>query len=298
MMQHFNNNRSLAAGSVVMGTSVGYLVSPFLVTYLIRVYGWRGSMVILAAIMANIVALGALYKPPVISEQPGADVVINNTNTSCLNVNSDEQESEKDLNEHQDHMFSKRHQCKTSDDNKSDVTRFYPEQVYDGSEPIGSSYSMLPCTANNSHKPTESSILSKGNLDLPNTHTNYLKKLIKDVFGLHLLKNYKFVILCISGMLGTYGHRLFLQHMPSKVISLGFSKDDAAAIMSIFSMTSLFSRIIVTLFANTRGVNRILLFGCGLLVGALANCLTLIHSFTGLAIAAATNGLQLGKFAF
>ena len=292
-MQHFNRNRSLAAGITTLGTSTGYLISPFPVTHLIRVYGWRGSMVILAGIMANIVALGALMKSPISRKRNSMPV--HQSVSNCDDIDS----AMVDIQHFED---SEVQYCEITSQNpisaeykRDDDINVYHSEHLQGDEVITGPSKIRSCNTNNALKLEETSISTMKHSGRPNMHAKRTREFFKDVFDFTLLKYCPFLTLCISAMLGTYGHRMFLNHMPSKVVSLGFSKDDAAAIMSIFSMSALCSRLVVTILANIQGVNRIILFGCGLLVGALANCLTLIHSFTGLAIAAATFGMQLGK---
>ncbi|NXL12739.1 MOT13 protein, partial [Mesembrinibis cayennensis] len=57
---------------VVSGASISGLALGPLVPLLLDTYGWRGALLLLAAISFNLVAAGALLRPlPVPSESPG-----------------------------------------------------------------------------------------------------------------------------------------------------------------------------------------------------------------------------------
>ncbi|XP_071801429.1 uncharacterized protein, partial [Asterias amurensis] len=60
---YFNKRLKLAFGLAATGVAIGQLVFPPLYNYLIDKYGWRGSMMILAAVTFHSVAAGALIRP-------------------------------------------------------------------------------------------------------------------------------------------------------------------------------------------------------------------------------------------
>ena len=60
---YFNKRLKLAFGLAATGVATGQLVFPPLYNYLIDQYGWRGSMMILAAVTFHSVAAGALIRP-------------------------------------------------------------------------------------------------------------------------------------------------------------------------------------------------------------------------------------------
>lgn len=70
--RYFPAQRALATGLVVSGASVSGLALGPLVPLLLDTYGWRGALLLLAAISFNLVAAGALLRPlPVPGEAPG-----------------------------------------------------------------------------------------------------------------------------------------------------------------------------------------------------------------------------------
>ncbi|NWS65278.1 MOT13 protein, partial [Chunga burmeisteri] len=70
--RYFPSRRALATGLVVSGASVSGLALGPLVPWLLDTYGWRGALLLLAAISFNLVAAGALLRPlPVPDESLG-----------------------------------------------------------------------------------------------------------------------------------------------------------------------------------------------------------------------------------
>lgn len=60
---YFEKYRSLATGIAVCGSGLGtFIFAPF-TEYLITEYGWRGALLIIAAIVLNCMILGALFRP-------------------------------------------------------------------------------------------------------------------------------------------------------------------------------------------------------------------------------------------
>lgn len=61
--QYFNKRLTMAFGIASAGVSIGQLVFPPIYNYLIDQYGWRGSLLIVAAISLHAVPAGALFRP-------------------------------------------------------------------------------------------------------------------------------------------------------------------------------------------------------------------------------------------
>nr|KAG5691324.1 hypothetical protein BaRGS_014023 [Batillaria attramentaria] len=60
---YFEKRRALATGLSVCGTGIGTFTFAPLCEYLVGVYGWRGTFLILGAITLNITVCGALFRP-------------------------------------------------------------------------------------------------------------------------------------------------------------------------------------------------------------------------------------------
>lgn len=69
---YFEKRRALATGIAVCGSGIGTFVIAALTTWLLDLYGWRGTLLIYAGLVLNCAVLGALFRPlePVRSKSP------------------------------------------------------------------------------------------------------------------------------------------------------------------------------------------------------------------------------------
>jgi len=65
-------------------------------------------------------------------------------------------------------------------------------------------------------------------------------------------------------------------------------------LMSIFGISGICFRVLVTVVANHAKVNRMAFYGCGLFVGFVGSYLTFVHTFWAFALASSLQGLFLG----
>ena len=63
MLMFFPINTALPLGIISVGASVGMMIFPPLTEFFIDIYGWRGAILLFAAISANVCVLGALIQP-------------------------------------------------------------------------------------------------------------------------------------------------------------------------------------------------------------------------------------------
>ncbi|XP_022103445.1 monocarboxylate transporter 13-like, partial [Acanthaster planci] len=86
---YFHKRYSFAVGIALAGISCGQLAYPPLITYLIDQYGWKGSILITAAINLHIVAAGALMRPVTRKKlQPETEEDQANTDQISINENA------------------------------------------------------------------------------------------------------------------------------------------------------------------------------------------------------------------
>lgn len=76
VMMYFEKRRSLATGLAECGAGIGTLIFAPLLQYFITEYGWRGSLLVLSAIVSNIVLCGALFRPQPILENSRIEISI------------------------------------------------------------------------------------------------------------------------------------------------------------------------------------------------------------------------------
>ena len=60
---YFRKRRALATGIAESGAGIGTVIFAPLTNYLIAIYGWRGAMLIIGGLVANIIVCGALFRP-------------------------------------------------------------------------------------------------------------------------------------------------------------------------------------------------------------------------------------------
>ena len=90
IQQHFRRCRAIAAAFAMSGASCGSLIAGSIIPRLLAIYGWRGTMWIVAGFLLNGVVAGALYIPV---GEPTCDVL-----SSCRGKGSaSKKEEEEDL---------------------------------------------------------------------------------------------------------------------------------------------------------------------------------------------------------
>ncbi|XP_022105364.1 monocarboxylate transporter 5-like [Acanthaster planci] len=95
---YFNHKFTFASGMASVGISFGHLAFPPLNTYLIDVYGWRGSLLITAAVSMHVAVAGAVMRPVALmtaANKKNADL---NANVSEAEVGVTEDNREPDNN--------------------------------------------------------------------------------------------------------------------------------------------------------------------------------------------------------
>ena len=61
--KYFENKRGLASGIAESGSGIGAIIFPPLVSQLISVYHWKGGLLIVGGIVANIIVCGVIFRP-------------------------------------------------------------------------------------------------------------------------------------------------------------------------------------------------------------------------------------------
>ena len=75
---HFEEKRALAGGIATAGYSLGYLVLPYTTEVLLEAYGWRGTLVILAAFLVQLLPIVSMFRSP--SLPPQSSIVTQHNN--------------------------------------------------------------------------------------------------------------------------------------------------------------------------------------------------------------------------
>ncbi|KAK2148322.1 hypothetical protein LSH36_502g01000 [Paralvinella palmiformis] len=312
--KHFTTNRAFGIGCLSVSLSVGLTIAPVLLTFLIQTYGWRGSIFILAALYAHITVLGWLcMEPPALckAESVKSDPVVVTNKAQHNDCGSQQrraklgQRNPKNQTEREDEHYAmsltspirvndvevkwksnnrKQSMRKTEIIATGGISRDTDTRIDDT---FGRHISV---TVSSSSAPGQENIVDGG----CSGRGNPIKSFLIDVFDVSLLKNGNFVMACLCIMLARYNMTLFIQHMPLKATTLALSTDEVSFVMSLFSVVQTVAKICCMVCVNLKWINEMTLCGCGILISGVANCLTLLHSITGLSVAAALEGIGTG----
>lgn len=63
MSQYFDKHRALANGICVSGTAAGSFVFPLLIEFLVRDFGFHGTILLLGGCMLHVCVSATLYRP-------------------------------------------------------------------------------------------------------------------------------------------------------------------------------------------------------------------------------------------
>lgn len=84
---YFQQRKALAYGIAMSGSGIGTFVLAPVLQLLIELYSWRGALLILSAVVANLCVCGALMRPTAVQEQTEGEEScgeINNTDMVIL----------------------------------------------------------------------------------------------------------------------------------------------------------------------------------------------------------------------
>ncbi|RWS02448.1 monocarboxylate transporter 9-like protein, partial [Dinothrombium tinctorium] len=107
---YFEKKRAFATGIAVCGSGIGSAIFALLTEWLIVVYGWKGAMLIVSAILLNCCFFGALFRPLISS--------------------GGQQEEEEEINERLNDKTRKFDEDLTDIDNNCELNYFFLDEKY------------------------------------------------------------------------------------------------------------------------------------------------------------------------
>ena len=72
---YFEKRRAFATGIAVCGSGIGTAIMSPLIEYIINLYGWKGAMLIISALLINCTIFGALFKPVPLTLTPSSSSI-------------------------------------------------------------------------------------------------------------------------------------------------------------------------------------------------------------------------------
>lgn len=125
---------------------------------------------------------------------------------------------------------------------------------------------------------------------------NFLSSTVH-MLGFTLLRYPPFLLYMVSGFCLSLGITVFLQHTPSRAVSLGIERHKAALLSTIMGATTGISRVALGFVANVPGVNRLLQYSFSAVVsGAIQAATGFAKSFPMIAVFVVLESISNGGF--
>ncbi|XP_077977443.1 monocarboxylate transporter 12-like [Glandiceps talaboti] len=278
--KYFNKRHAIANGLFFTGVSIGILLSPPLFHMLIEIYGWRGAMLIIGAMNANVIVCGALMKPykNVELQKNTSLKKVTLTDNNCVNVS---------CASHNDTEVSV-HSSKTRPAHQQQDATLSEEQPN-----CDLAHEDTHSTCSSTDK--NIAIVAKCKRRPRMKHNIYI---FISFIGLHLfVRKPSFSFICFGQFLEGFGNGTALSHLIARAITSGTSKFDATLLLTLFGCGGLLGRLLNGFMINLKIISPTRLLGLAIIVYGLtilANPLTDVYGV--LATLAAVLGLSQGVY--
>ncbi|CAH1795232.1 unnamed protein product [Owenia fusiformis] len=306
--EYFHLKRSLATGIAMSGSSVGALIMPPFIRFLLDKYTTRGATIILGAIVFHMCLSGALFRPlssfrPCSNNKQEMEQMLKDeSDEAVVNSSSRDKKGDCNLSPRKNHPNLKL--CLIDDNN--DRTNIQPETSIAGeckNLDITNQNELVPKTLDsfgkdaNVNQTKEHPITNaRSNKYLYMNSTWSFHKLIawfKERFPveLSLLRNRVFLTFEVSNFLGNFGQVSVLVFIPAFADDLGIPRTQTAVLVSIMGGADLFCRIVFGFIADHPKIERIYLVAAGyFILGVCLLCAPFIRGFVPMAIYVAVIG--------
>ncbi|XP_071126386.1 monocarboxylate transporter 12-like isoform X1 [Mytilus edulis] len=255
---HFEKRRSFAMGISLSGSGVGIFVLAPVVRILIEEFGWRGTLLIEAGFILNIIVCGAFFRP--MQKQSGRKTKKSETKEEAI-----------DLLRCDDNLINIKENC-TPSDKKCTIE----ENASQDDDVHASKQEII--TQTKSTKNTTLSFFSRH-------------------FDFGLLTNPIFTIFVVSNCCTCLGFNAPYVYLPDRAEEKGMNKLDSAFLLSVIGISNTFGRILFGWIADRKGVNRLLLYGTALVICGTVNVMNPLNdSKIYLMIYASVYGMFIGVF--
>ena len=326
--KYFKKRFAIANSISSSGNALAIIVFPVLARFLNDIYNWNGTMLVFASIIANICAMGMLFRPvQQTSSRRGAnkhavscDEQNNLENTSevegtHLQVNVNEQKSFfDDVNRNECINSTNLHgECYRNMSSRDSVTEVVDEEDVnlDGAaNEETASFTPIP-TSNAGYQqnamiydPLSDSVHMHGIIrkeERPREGLKHLKKSILDFVngnGLHLIKtNFRFNLICLIQITNGIGYTSVMIHFVSSAVYAGIATVDAAFLLSIIGIGSLVGRLLSGPIINYNILKPVMCYFIVVFISGVSVILCpFILSFAGFVVFAAIFGVSSGMY--
>ena len=249
--QYFVKKRALAGGITVTGMSVAVLAFVPITEVLMGVFGWRGTIMMLAACVVHMLPCVALYRPPRVSSNVG---IINKQYATA--------------------SISTKYEANIAHSNEIDIN------------PAKNSTSTV--CENDYTDDKQADEIDVSHLPRDKKHSHSVARLcsgiitwVKNVLDFSLLMNPRLCLYITGTCLVNVGLFTAYAHTVRRAVYIGLTQKQAAFIGSCIGIGGLVSRLVMMFPLSTGKMNLIWAYSCGQMAGGFVLC---AHYFvTGLA---------------
>ncbi|XP_072142321.1 monocarboxylate transporter 13-like [Dermacentor andersoni] len=313
---YFDRRRSLATGITVCGSGVGTFVMAPLVQALVRVYGWKGTLIICSGLSLQGVVAGSLMRPVGGPSSTDSDSFTNTYEPSELyvgpsravrplavyDVSSSVATGEGSPPDALQLTMVPDHGC--SETFKSRI-RLRRDLFYEGSLPddqrqptaafFSADSSLMDGTERRSQIVT---LVDNRNIIARTLFSYQMAAVLGEMLNFRLLSDAAFRVFSLSRVFCGIGYSVPYLFLTSRAVAeLGVSETDASFLLSVVGFTNVVGRVVIGAASDRLGAYRIWLFICCVMVCGLSTVLSVLsRTYTELQVYAATYGVAGGGF--
>ncbi|VDD75553.1 unnamed protein product [Mesocestoides corti] len=255
--EYFTGKRALAVGLAVCGSGIGgqsgiYLTVSFvifapgtfvfapLMSHLIRIYSWRGAMLLEAGLVLNCCVCGALFRP---LKSPGHEMELRLRKPHPLSASSYNLEGppSASLNE----------EGETTSYQTAGGSASTPRQVVNYI--IFRFLTRKPVSAYNSEKPIRRQLShDQPHAKRQSACRSRFHESLRSVLSLHLLKNPAFIVFAVSNFLTSLGFNAPFLFVMDRATLMGVDEASAGFLVASIGIGNTLGRVVVGVLAMTR----------------------------------------------
>lgn len=240
VMMYFEKRRSLATGLAECGAGIGTLIFAPLLQFLITEYGWRGSLLVLSAIVSNVVLCGALFRPRPIFESNNIDISIRQDLEAISQPICVERTEECDNAE--DEIETKQNQCVEKQSFLNPESRSLLSRSLVSLS--GKAKIQQACEEANDLEETESK-----------TSNNSCKIVDRTIF-----RNWYFVVFLIANFILYFWYDVPYVFTVDRALEIGESKAQGALVVSSIGIVHTIGNVVFGFLGDWKRVNRSTLY--------------------------------------
>ncbi|XP_017768067.1 PREDICTED: monocarboxylate transporter 12 [Nicrophorus vespilloides] len=296
---YFESKRSLATGIAVCGSGFGTFIFAPLITILLEAYGWRGAMLIIAAIVLTCTVFGILFKPlkatEILSEN---DVIILKSANGDTSLNISSSFSNCYLASSSGNTMQRAWSSGDINDKLTKYGTIGNEIFISSTKSEGYTNKRFPNLAARPDLIYQGSLY---NIPLLATSTKSIEESkdsgIRDMLNLNLLKDPIFIVFSISNFLTSIGFNVPYVYIVSRAKSMGISSQQAGLILAVIGIANTIGRIILGYFSDKVWVNRLIVYNVCLTICGIATALSCFcFDFYSLAFYGSVFGFTIGAY--